>query len=123
MSNGAGRACLPAPSFAKSVDDVAKALVSIFPVDLQSPFRAARVPGQESGDDLVVFIDGEMQVADDGAGVEPPVALHLRLDRFMHPFQARTGSRFQNQQMKRAINLENPALLVGIVYGFVRAAD
>jgi hypothetical protein len=106
---------LPASALAKDVDDAGEALAAVVPVCLQGSFDAIGVAVCQGTNDVVVFGDGELEIADDGAGIEAPVSLGLWLDRSVPLAQAGAG-RADNKSMKVAVNLEDAALLAVIPF-------
>ena len=106
---------LPTPSFAKDVDDAGETFAAVGPVGLEALFDAIGVAVCQSANDLVVFGDRELEIADDGAGVETPVALSLRLDGFMP--RAEAGARAgDDKPVEVAIDLEDAALFSVVAF-------
>jgi hypothetical protein len=98
---------LPAAALAEDVDDASEAVTAVFPVSLKSALDAVCIASDDGGDDLVVLGDGEMEVVDDGAGVEPPVALGLRLDGFVKREKAGSGAGLDDGAMEVAVEVED----------------
>src|SRR5579883_819248 len=98
---------LPASPLSEYIDDVRQALGAALPVGLQATLYAVGVAGGDGVDDLFMFGNGEMQIMNDGAGIEAPVALRLRLNGFVQREDARAGSGLNNHAMKVVVEIEN----------------
>src|SRR5271168_3576697 len=99
---------LPASAFAKDIDDASQAFAAVVPVCLQASLDAIGIAVCQSSNDVVVFGDGKLEIADDRAGIQAPVALCLRLDRSVPRAQTRTGAG-DDEPMEVAVYLEDAA--------------
>ncbi len=97
----------PAAAFAEDVDDTGEAGAAIFPVGLEAALDAVWIAGGDTGDNLFVLSHGEVEVVDDGTGVQAPVALGLRFNRFVEGEEARPGAALDDGAMKAAIEIED----------------
>ena len=100
---------LPASAFAKDVDDTCEAFAAVVPIYLEGSLDAIGVAVRQCPDDVVVFGDGKLEIADDGAGIETPVALCLGLDSSVPRAEAGTRAG-DDEPMEVAVNLEDTAL-------------
>jgi hypothetical protein len=74
---------LPTAPLANRVDNLREPFGAVLPVELNSAFRRVWAAIRNRADDLVVLFDGGTQFIQNGTGVEPPIALRLRLRGFM----------------------------------------
>src|ERR1700754_12062 len=58
-----------------------------------------------------MFFDRDMEIFDDGAGIETPVTLGLRFNRFMERGQTGTCSCFNNQAVEVSIQIEDTSCM------------
>jgi hypothetical protein len=109
------RAKLPTSAFAEDVDDTSEAFAAVIPICLEATLDSIGVAVGQSSDDVAVFGDGELKIADNRAGIQAPVALGLRLDCSVP--RAETGAGAGDREpMKVAVYLEDTALLAVIAF-------
>lgn len=97
----------PASALSKNVDDTGEPVTAIFPVVLQSELDSIRISCHNRCNNLIVLGNGQVQVVDDGAGIETPVTLRLRFNRLMQRQQAWSGAGFNNGAMEIPIEIED----------------
>src|ERR1035438_4345671 len=91
---------LPASSLAEYLDDVAEPLRPFEPVGLQARLHPVRIAGMDATDYLVMLRYREVQILDDRAGVQPPIALGLRLNGLVQRGQARSRPILDDQAVE-----------------------
>lgn len=97
----------PAPALSKDVDDTSEPVATVFPVGLQSDLDSIRISCHNRCNNLIVLGNGQMQVVDDRAGIETPVALRLRFNRLVQRQQAWSGAGFNDRAMEIPIEIED----------------
>src|SRR6266702_6061462 len=100
-------ALLPATALAEYFDDVAEPLRPLEPVDLQARLNPVGIAGMDAANHLFMLRYREVQVLDDGAGIQPPIALGLRLDGFVKRRQTGSSAILDDQAVEGAIVLKN----------------
>jgi hypothetical protein len=100
---------LPASAFAKDIDDAGEAFAAVVPIYLQGSLDAIWIAVCQGTDDVVVFGDGKLEIADDRTGIETPVALRLGLDRVVPCAETGTGAG-DDEPVEVAVYLEDTAL-------------
>lgn len=105
---------LPASALSEDLDNPMQALTAVFPVRLQAAFNAVRIPGRNSGNNLLVLGDRKVQVVNDGTGIETPVSFDLRLDGVMQGQKPRAGRGFDDRAMKASVYIEDSARARGL---------
>ena len=71
---------LPASALAKDIDDMTQAFGALLPVILQASLHCIWVSRNNAFNDALMFLHGGMEVLDNGARIQPPIALRLWFD-------------------------------------------
>ena len=98
---------LPTAALAEYFYNVTKSLRPFKPIDLQARLDPVGIPGKDATDHLIMLCYREIQVLDNRAGIQPPIALGLRLNRFVQRGHAGTRTILDYEAVERAIVLKN----------------
>src|SRR5207237_6538886 len=95
--------------FAKDIDQAADPFKAGGPVPIEAAAKAVDVALANRLDDVVVFRHRAMQLVDDGARVQTPVAIDLRPDRVVQLDQSPAASGRDDRGVECLVDIEHPA--------------
>src|ERR1051325_11654100 len=98
---------LPAAPFPQRHDHPAEPAGRVAPVALPRPPRPLRAPRLDLLHDLLVLLDRARDLVYQRAGVQPHVALRLRLDRVVQRQEPQARSRLHVGPVKARVQIED----------------
>jgi hypothetical protein len=90
------RVSSPASAFSENFDDLCEALAAVLPVSLEASLHAIGVASNNCADHLIVLRHRKVEILDDRAGIQPPIAFCLRgpaPDSMMARWRSRSRSK------------------------------
>jgi hypothetical protein len=101
------RVSSPASAFSENFDDLCEALAAVLPVSLEASLHAIGVASNNCADHLIVLRHRKVEILDDRAGIQPPIAFCLRLDGFVEGQEPGSGAGLDDGSMEVPIKVED----------------